>query len=63
MARRTWEQYERYLLQQWPLTRREVRSSSRGAAHQSQGEDQDTGRPQHEATIGPGSCEMADPGG
>ncbi len=24
MARRTWEQYERYLLQQWPLTRREV---------------------------------------
>ncbi|MFY9557946.1 MAG: helix-turn-helix transcriptional regulator [Blastocatellia bacterium] len=25
MARRTWEQYEKYLLQQWPLTRREVR--------------------------------------
>ena len=24
MARRTWEQYEMYLLQQWPLTRREV---------------------------------------
>lgn len=24
MARRTWEQYEKYLLQQWPLTRREV---------------------------------------
>jgi len=24
MASRTWEQYERYLLQQWPLTRREV---------------------------------------
>ena len=24
MARRTWEQYERYLLQQWPLTCREV---------------------------------------
>ena len=24
MARRTWEQYENYLLQQWPLTRREV---------------------------------------
>jgi len=24
MACRTWEQYERYILQQWPLTRREV---------------------------------------
>jgi DNA-binding CsgD family transcriptional regulator len=24
MAGRTWEQYERYLLQEWPLTRREV---------------------------------------
>jgi DNA-binding CsgD family transcriptional regulator len=24
MAGRTWEQYEKYLLQQWPLTRREV---------------------------------------
>jgi len=24
MAGRTWEQYERYLLQQWPLTRRQV---------------------------------------
>ena len=24
MARRTWEQYEKYILQQWPLTRREV---------------------------------------
>ena len=24
MARRTWEQYEKYLLQEWPLTRREV---------------------------------------
>jgi len=24
MAGRTWEQYERYILQQWPLTRREV---------------------------------------
>ena len=24
MARRTWEQYENYILQQWPLTRREV---------------------------------------
>jgi DNA-binding CsgD family transcriptional regulator len=24
MARRTWEQYEMYLLQQWPLTRREA---------------------------------------
>lgn len=24
MASRTWEQYEKYLLQQWPLTRREV---------------------------------------
>jgi DNA-binding CsgD family transcriptional regulator len=24
MARRTWEQYEKYLLQQWSLTRREV---------------------------------------
>lgn len=24
MARRTWEQYERYLLQRWPLTLREV---------------------------------------
>ena len=24
MARRTWEQYEKYLLQAWPLTRREV---------------------------------------
>ena len=24
MARRTWEQYERYFLQRWPLTRREV---------------------------------------
>jgi len=27
MARRTWEQYEKYLLQQWPLTRREVQIS------------------------------------
>ena len=25
MARRTWEQYEKYLLQRWPLTLREVR--------------------------------------
>jgi len=25
MARRTWEQYEKYLIQRWPLTRREVR--------------------------------------
>lgn len=25
MARRTWEQYERYLLQRWPFTHREVR--------------------------------------
>jgi len=24
MASRTWEQYEQYILQQWPLTRREV---------------------------------------
>jgi DNA-binding CsgD family transcriptional regulator len=24
MGRRTWEQYEKYLLQEWPLTRREV---------------------------------------
>jgi|SRR5215813_11889422 len=24
MASRTWEQYEQYLIQQWPLTRREV---------------------------------------
>jgi len=24
MARRTWEQYEKYILQEWPLTRREV---------------------------------------
>jgi DNA-binding CsgD family transcriptional regulator len=24
MARRTWDQYEKYILQQWPLTRREV---------------------------------------
>ena len=24
MASRTWDQYENYLLQQWPLTRREV---------------------------------------
>jgi DNA-binding CsgD family transcriptional regulator len=27
MARRTWEQYEKFLLQQWPLTRREVQIS------------------------------------
>jgi DNA-binding CsgD family transcriptional regulator len=25
MAHRTWEQYEKYLIQRWPLTRREVR--------------------------------------
>lgn len=25
MAYRTWEQYEKYLIQRWPLTRREVR--------------------------------------
>ncbi|MEK6321654.1 MAG: helix-turn-helix transcriptional regulator [Acidobacteriota bacterium] len=24
MARRTWDQYEKYLIQRWPLTRREV---------------------------------------